>query len=293
MALEKELRIIVGFSDLILLLCKKRICGVRNPPNYRVFENVINSKIKRCLVITISRKIRISPLPPIFWLWQRCAAAAALPDRMIKQKKSMHSSAAAVDWSYRLYVATDQRRRRYRVVSRTCDLCTVRRSGPISIYFLRARRSRVPTGGGVVSLRVCWWSVVVVLLKSHRKIVTDDRRHHYYAFGFRPTKPTGSPQRMTTTGGRRSAKNPTNHHRQHHPLGDLVVLQLTRLDYTSYISFTSPPPSHDSKTTITTAPDHFISIPPIATVLILPLLSRDRRYLCEFRLSVYSSMITT
>lgn len=63
----------------------------------------------------------------------------------------------------------------------------------------------------------------------------------------------------STTGGRRSAKNPTNHHRQHHPLGDLVVLQLTRLDYTSYISFTSPPPSHDSKTTITTAPDYFIS----------------------------------
>jgi len=32
-------------------------------------------------------------------LWQRCAVAA-LPDRMIKQKKSMHSSAAAVDRLY-------------------------------------------------------------------------------------------------------------------------------------------------------------------------------------------------
>lgn len=57
-------------------------------------------------------------------------------------------------------------------------------------------RTAFPTGR-VVYLRVCRWSIVAVLPNSRRNRNRRSSSTHFcYAFGFRPTKPTGS-QRMT------------------------------------------------------------------------------------------------
>jgi len=63
-----------------------------------------------------SRKIRISPLPPIFLALATSRGGGGSVAGSHDQTKKVNAlvSAAAVDWSHRLYVATDQRRRRRR-----------------------------------------------------------------------------------------------------------------------------------------------------------------------------------
>jgi len=70
-----------------------------------------------------SRKIRISQLPPIFLALATLRGGGGSVAGSYDQTKKVNAlvSAAAVDWSHRLYVATDRRRRQSS--SRTCNLC--------------------------------------------------------------------------------------------------------------------------------------------------------------------------
>ncbi|KAE9526512.1 hypothetical protein AGLY_013160 [Aphis glycines] len=138
----------------------------------------------------ISCEIQISPLPPFFLvLWQRCAVAA-LPDRMIKQKKSMHSSAAA--WTVSMTLC-----RRRPTPPSSCSLA--RYAAPIGLRFTFLAYD---VSGRLYSF---FSSVSAIRRRVLTEFVIGDHCRHYYAFGFRPTKPTGS-QCMTTAGGRRFAK---------------------------------------------------------------------------------------